>query len=77
MAAINGVAAGAGANIALCCDVVVATEAASFIQAFSKIGLIPDAKVYHKRRTNFLQFYKQLHFFGRARINVYKFFPNE
>jgi glycosyltransferase involved in cell wall biosynthesis len=42
-----------------------------------KIGLIPRAKVYHKRRTNFLQFYKQLHFFGRARINVYKFFPNE
>jgi glycosyltransferase involved in cell wall biosynthesis len=40
-----------------------------------KIGLIPDAKVYHKRRTNFYQFYKQLHFFGRARINVYKFFP--
>lgn len=42
-----------------------------------KIGLIPDAKVYHKRRTNFLQFYKQIHFFGRARINLYKFFPNE
>jgi glycosyltransferase involved in cell wall biosynthesis len=42
-----------------------------------KIGLIPDAKVYHKRRTNFLQFYKQIHFFGRARINVYKFFPTE
>jgi glycosyltransferase involved in cell wall biosynthesis len=42
-----------------------------------KIGLIPDAKVYHKRRTDFLQFYKQLHFFGRARINVYKFFPSE
>ncbi|MGZ3822469.1 MAG: glycosyltransferase [Mucilaginibacter sp.] len=42
-----------------------------------KIGLIPDAKVYHKRRTDFLQFYKQLHFFGRARINVYKFFPGE
>ena len=42
-----------------------------------KIGLIPDAKVYHKRRSNFLQFYKQIHFFGRARINVYKFFPNE
>ncbi|GAB2838904.1 Clp protease/crotonase-like domain-containing protein [Ferruginibacter profundus] len=41
--AINGVAAGAGANIALCCDVVVATEAAAFIQAFSKIGLIPDS----------------------------------
>ncbi|GAC1301102.1 MAG: glycosyltransferase [Mucilaginibacter sp.] len=42
-----------------------------------KIGLIPAAKVYHKRRTNFLKFYKQLHFFGRARINVYKFFPKE
>ncbi len=40
-----------------------------------KIGLIPDAKVYHKRRTSFYQFYKQLHFFGRARINIYKFFP--
>ena len=43
VAAINGVAAGAGANIALCCDIVVATESASFIQAFSKIGLIPDS----------------------------------
>ncbi|PTQ97016.1 cellulose synthase/poly-beta-1,6-N-acetylglucosamine synthase-like glycosyltransferase [Mucilaginibacter yixingensis] len=42
-----------------------------------KIGLIPDAKVYHKRRTNFRQFFKQLHFFGRARINIYKFFPSE
>jgi glycosyltransferase involved in cell wall biosynthesis len=42
-----------------------------------KIGLIPEAKVYHKRRTNFFKFYKQLHFFGRARINVYKFYPNE
>ena len=42
-----------------------------------KIGLIPDARVYHKRRSNFLQFYKQIHFFGRARINIYKFFPNE
>src|SRR5207342_656210 len=42
VAAVNGVAAGAGANIALCCDVVVAAESASFLQAFSKIGLIPD-----------------------------------
>ena len=43
VAAVNGVAAGAGANIALACDVVVAAQAASFIQAFSKIGLIPDS----------------------------------
>ncbi|WP_108807394.1 enoyl-CoA hydratase-related protein [Aquimarina spinulae] len=43
VAAVNGVAAGAGANIALACDTVVASEAASFIQAFSKIGLIPDS----------------------------------
>jgi len=41
--AVNGVAAGAGANIALACDVVVATQSASFIQAFCKIGLIPDS----------------------------------
>ena len=41
--AINGVAAGAGANIALACDIVVASENASFIQAFTKIGLIPDS----------------------------------
>jgi len=43
VAAVNGVAAGAGANIALACDVVIASEEASFIQAFSKIGLIPDS----------------------------------
>ena len=43
VAAVNGVAAGAGASLALCCDIVVANENASFIQAFSKIGLIPDS----------------------------------
>jgi len=42
-----------------------------------KIGLIPDAKVFHKRRTSLIQFYKQIHFFGRARINIYKHFPAE
>ena len=42
IAAVNGVAAGAGANLALCCDFVVAARSASFIQAFVKIGLVPD-----------------------------------
>lgn len=43
IAAVNGVAAGAGANMALACDIVIATESAKFIQAFSQIGLIPDS----------------------------------
>jgi 2-(1,2-epoxy-1,2-dihydrophenyl)acetyl-CoA isomerase len=42
IAAVNGVAAGAGANVALCCDIVVACSTATFIQAFTKLGLIPD-----------------------------------
>lgn len=41
--AVNGVAAGAGANLALACDIVVATKSASFIQAFCRIGLVPDS----------------------------------
>jgi glycosyltransferase involved in cell wall biosynthesis len=42
-----------------------------------KVGLIQDAYVYHKRRTSLVQFFKQLHFFGRARINVSRFYPKE
>ena len=43
IAAVNGVAAGAGANIALACDIVIAARSASFVQAFAKLGLLPDS----------------------------------
>jgi 2-(1,2-epoxy-1,2-dihydrophenyl)acetyl-CoA isomerase len=43
IAAVNGVAAGAGANIALACDIVIAARSASFVQAFAKLGLVPDS----------------------------------
>jgi glycosyltransferase involved in cell wall biosynthesis len=42
-----------------------------------KVGLIPEAYVYHKRRTTISQFFKQLHFFGRARINIGRFYPSQ
>src|SRR5262245_64670341 len=42
VAAVNGVAAGAGANIALACDIVLAARSASFVQSFARIGLVPD-----------------------------------
>ncbi len=42
-----------------------------------KMGLIPEAKVYHKRRTNLVQFFKQLFFFGRGRVNIFRFYKSE
>lgn len=47
------------------------------IQSGFKVGLIQDAFVYHKRRTSLSQFFKQLHFFGRARINIFRFYSSE
>lgn len=47
------------------------------IEAGFRTELIPDAYVYHKRRTNFGQFFKQLHFFGRARVNIRRFYPDQ
>lgn len=86
LAVVNGVAAGAGANIALCCDVVIASENASFIQAFSKIGLIPDsAGTYFLPRLIGFQKASALMMLGdkisameAERIGmIYKFFPTE
>jgi len=85
VAAVNGVAAGAGANIALSCDIVVAAESASFIQAFSKIGLIPDSGgTYHLPRIIGWQKASALMMLGEKvsaadaeRMGMlYKFFPD-
>jgi len=86
IAAVNGIAAGAGANIALCCDVVIASESAIFIQAFSKIGLIPDCGgTYFLPRLIGLQKSSALMMIGEKisakeaeRIGmIYKYFPDE
>lgn len=86
VAAVNGVAAGAGANIALACDIVIAAESASFIQAFSKIGLIPDSGgTYTLPRLIGLQRASALMMLGekisakeaQAMGMIYKVFPDE
>ncbi len=86
VAAVNGVAAGAGANIALACDIVVAKESATFIQAFSKIGLIPDSGgTYTLPRLIGLQKATALMMLGdkvsaeeAERLGmIYKFFPDD
>ena len=84
--AVNGVAAGAGANIALCCDVVLAAHSAYFIQAFSKIGLIPDSGgtyflprlIGFQKASAFMMLGDKVSAEEAERIGmVYKIFPDE
>lgn len=86
IAAVNGVAAGAGANIALCCDVVVAIQTAVFIQAFSKIGLIPDnggtfflpRLIGLQKAASFMMLGDKISAQEAERIGmIYKFFPEK
>lgn len=86
VAAVNGVAAGAGANIALACDIAVATESASFTQAFSKIGLIPDSGgtwtlprlVGFQRATALMMLSDKISALDAAAIGmIWKVFPDE
>jgi len=86
IAAVNGVAAGAGANIALCCDVVVAAQSAFFIQAFSKIGLIPDSGgtfflprvIGMQKASAFMMLGDKISAQEAERIGmIYKFFPDK
>ncbi len=86
VAAVNGVAAGAGANIALCCDIVVAATSASFIQAFSKIGLIPDSGGTHtlprligwQKASALMMLGDKVNAADAERYGmIYKFFPDE
>ena len=85
IAAVNGIAAGAGANIALCCDVVVAAQSSSFIQAFSKIGLIPDSGGTYflprligvQKASAFMMLGDKIDAEAAERIGmIYKFFPD-
>ncbi len=86
VAAINGVAAGAGANIALCCDIVVASASASFMQAFSKIGLIPDSSgtfflprlIGWQKASALMMLGEKVHAEDAERMGmIYKVFPDE
>lgn len=86
LSAVNGVAAGAGANIALCCDVVIASGHASFIQAFSKIGLIPDSGgtyflprlIGFQKASAFMMLGDKIPAIEAERIGlIYKYFPEE
>lgn len=86
VSAVNGVAAGAGANIALCCDIILAAQSASFIQAFSKIGLIPDSGGTHtlprligwQRASAIMMLGDRIPAHEAERIGmVYKVFPDE
>ncbi len=86
IAAINGIAAGAGANIALCCDIVIAARSASFIQAFSKIGLIPDSGgtfflprlIGFQKASAFMMLGDKISAEEAERTGmIYKFFPDE
>jgi 2-(1,2-epoxy-1,2-dihydrophenyl)acetyl-CoA isomerase len=86
VAAVNGIAAGAGANIALCCDIVVAAQSASFLQAFSKIGLIPDSGGTHtlprligwQKASALMMLGEKISATEAERIGmIYKIFPDE